>query len=162
MGFDAFIKFDGIEGESTDSRHAGWIEIINFDLDVGQRVSRTASSAGGATTERADFSEFGFTKLLDKATPKLTLACAAGTHIDKIVVEICRAGSNKVKFMDYTLTNCIISSITTSSDAGEFPVDDVAVNFGGIRWCYTQQSRTGGGAIGNIAAGWSLEKNCRA
>jgi type VI secretion system Hcp family effector len=105
MGFDAFIKFDGIEGESTDSRHAGWIEIINFDLDVGQRVSRTASSAGGATTERADFSEFGFTKLLDKATPKLTLACAAGTHIDKIVVEICRAGSNKVKFMDYTLTN---------------------------------------------------------
>ena len=103
MGFDAFIKFDGIEGESTDAKHAGWIEIINFDLDVGQRVSRTASSVGGATTERADFSEFGFSKLLDKATPKLALACAAGTHFDKIVIEICRPGTNKIKFMDIGL-----------------------------------------------------------
>jgi type VI secretion system secreted protein Hcp len=108
MGFDAFIKFDDIEGESTDSKHAGWIEIINFDLDIGQRVSRTASSAGGGTTERADFSEFNFSKLLDRATPKLTLACAAGTHFNRIVIEICRAGNNKVKFMEYILTNCII------------------------------------------------------
>jgi type VI secretion system secreted protein Hcp len=162
MGFDAFIKFDGIEGESTDGKHAGWIEIINFDLDVGQRVSRTASSAGGATGERADFSEFSFSKLLDRATPELTLACAAGAHFDKIVIEICRAGHNKVKFMEYTLFNCIVSAISTASAAGEFPVDEVAVNFGRILWCYTQQSRTGGAAVGNIATGWSLEKNCRA
>jgi type VI secretion system secreted protein Hcp len=162
MGFDAFIRFDGIEGESTDSKHDGWIEIISYDLDIGQRVSRTASSAGGATAERADFSDLCFSKLLDKATPKLTQACAAGAHFDKIVLEICRAGQDKVKFMEYTLFNCIVSNITTSSADGEFPVDDVAVNFGRIQWCYTQQSRTGGGAIGNIAAGWSLEKNCRA
>ena len=162
MGFDAFIKFDGIEGESTDSRHAGWIEIINFDLDVGQRVSRTASSAGGATAERVDFSELSFSKLLDKATPKLALACAAGTHFDKIVIEICRAGGGKVRFMAYTLFNCMVSKMTTSSADGEFPVDDVSVNFGRILWCYTQQGRTGGAAVGNIAAGWSLEKNCRA
>jgi type VI secretion system secreted protein Hcp len=162
MGFDAFIKFDGIEGESADSKHAGWIEILNYDLDVSQRVSRTASSAGGATTGRADFSELCFSKLLDKATPALALACAAGTHFDKVVIEICRAGKDKVKFMEYTLFNCIISKMTTASADGEFPVDDVAVNFGRILWCYTQQSRTGGGAVGNIAAGWSLEKNCRA
>jgi type VI secretion system secreted protein Hcp len=162
MAFDAFIKFDGIEGESTDSQHAGWIEILNFDLDIGQRVSSTASTAGGATVERADFSEFNFSKLLDRATPKLTLACAAGTHFDKILIEICRAGQSKLKFMAYTLSNCMISSISTSSNAGEFPIDDIAINFGRIQWCYTQQSRPGGSAIGNIATGWSLEKNCRA
>ena len=53
MAFDAFMHIDVIQGESSDERHAGWIEIKNFSLGVGQRVSRTASSAGGASAERA-------------------------------------------------------------------------------------------------------------
>jgi type VI secretion system secreted protein Hcp len=53
--FDGFVRIEGISGESTDDKHAGWIEITDFDLDVSQKVSRTASSAGGAGAERADF-----------------------------------------------------------------------------------------------------------
>jgi type VI protein secretion system component Hcp len=64
--------------------------------------------------------------------------------------------------MEYTLFNCIVSEITTSSDDGEFPVDDVAINFGRVNFCYTQYSLTRGYAVGNIVTGWSLEKNCRA
>ena len=30
MSFDTFVKIDGIEGESTDSKHSGWIEAIAF------------------------------------------------------------------------------------------------------------------------------------
>lgn len=161
MAYDVFLKLDGIEGESTDKQHPGWIEILNYDLDVSQTVSRTASSAGGAGAERADFSVFGFTKLLDKASPKLALACAAGSHIDTVTVDLCRAGGDKVRFMQYTFSNCIISSFTTSSDGG-FPEDDVAFNFGKIQWCYTLQNRAGGWAAGNVATAWSLEKNCRA
>lgn len=90
MGFDAFLTIDGIDGESTDEKHAGWIEIIRFGIGVRQEVSATASSCGGASAERTDFSDFIIRKLLDKSSPKLALACAAGTHIDKIVVELCR------------------------------------------------------------------------
>ena len=90
MAFDTFIKIEGIEGESTDDRHQGWIEVLHYQMGLSQKVSTTASSAGGGSTERATFQDFSFTKLLDKATPKLALACAAGTHIDKIVVEVCR------------------------------------------------------------------------
>jgi type VI secretion system secreted protein Hcp len=161
MAYNVFFKLDGIEGESTDQQHPGWIEILNYDLDVSQTVSRTASSAGGAAAERADFSVSGFTKRLDKASPMLALACAAGTHIDTITVDLCRAGGDKFRFMQCTFTNCIISSFNTSAD-GEFPEDDVAFNFNKIQWCYTQQNRAGGWAAGNVATGWSLEKNCRA
>ena len=160
MAFDAFIRFDGIEGESSDSRHSGWIEILDYDLDVSQPVSQTASSVGGAGAERADFSEFCFTKLLDKASPRLALACAGGTHIDTVVVEICRAGDDKLRFMQYTFTNCMISSFATSAD-GDFPEDEVAFIYGKVQWCYTPQKRAGGWAAGNVAAGWSLEKNCK-
>jgi type VI secretion system secreted protein Hcp len=161
MAFDGFIKIDGIDGESTDERHRGWIEITDYDLGLGQKVSRAASSAGGASTERAGFSVFSFSKLLDLASPQLALACAAGTHIDTIVVELCRAGTDKQRFMQYTFRNCLISTFHTSTDTG-FPEDDVAFVYGQIQWCYTRQKRPGGQASGNTASGWNLQRNCKA
>ncbi len=160
MAFDAFIKIDGVEGESTDDKHSGWIEALNYTTGVSQTVSATASSAGGASSERADFQDFTFSKQLDTASPKLALACADGSHIDKIIVELCRAGKEKVKFMEYKLTNCIVRNVATSG-GGDFPSEEVSINYGKIEWSYAQQKRQGGGAAGNVAAGWDLEKNCK-
>jgi type VI secretion system secreted protein Hcp len=160
MAFDAFIKIDGIDGESTDDKHAGWIEMISYNAGLSQSTSATASSVGGASSERADFDNFSFAKQLDKASPKLALACADGTHIANVLVEICRAGTEKVKFMEYKMTNCIVSSVKTMG-GGEFPTENVAIDFGKIQWAYTQQKRQGGGASGNVPAGWDLEKNCK-
>jgi type VI secretion system secreted protein Hcp len=166
MAFDAFIKIDGIEGESTDDKHAAWIEALSFNSGVNQRASATASSVGGGSSERADFHDFSFSKQLDKATPKLALACADGTHISSIIVEICRAGTEKVKFMEIKMTNCIISGASISgggekSSPSEFPVENVTINYGKIEWAYTVQKRQGGGPAGNVAGGWDLQKNCK-
>ena len=160
MAYDVFINIQGIDGESTDDRHAGWIEVQTCDLRLRQKVSTTAGSAGGASAERADFSEFGFTKLLDKSSPQLALACAAGTHIGTIVVDFCRAGGEKIRFMQYTFTDCMISAFNTSGD-GMFPEDDVSFVYGKVEWCYTCQNRAGGWSAGNVAGIWDLEKNCR-
>lgn len=161
MAFDAYLKIDGIDGESTDSMHRDWSEIIFFGANMSQGVSSTASSAGGATSGRAEFDKFIFTKLLDKASPKLALACAAGTHINTITLAIYRAaGSEKVKFMEYKMTNCIISAITTTG-GGEFPHETVEIDFGTIYWSYAVQNRQGGRPAGHIAAGWDRQRNCR-
>ena len=160
MGFDAFLKIDSIDGESADENHPEWIEIIDYGFGVRQTVSTTASSAGGASAERADFREFKLRKLLDKASPKLAQACADGTHIDEIIVELHRAGTNKVKFMEYQLTNCLISQVATIGGRN-FPSETLHINFGKIMLIYSQQNRSGGGSIGTTAVGWDLEKNCK-
>jgi type VI secretion system secreted protein Hcp len=159
--FDGFIRIEGISGGSSDAKHTGWIEIIDYDSDVSQTVSRSAGTAGGAGAERADFSEFCFTKLLDEASPRLALACADGTHIDTIDVELNRSGGDKIRFMQYRFTNCMISSFNTLGD-GDFPEDEVAFVYGKVEWCYARQKRAGGWASGNVAGGWNLEKNCKA
>ena len=158
MAFDAFVKIDGIEGESTDNKHAGWIEVLEYGTKISQKVSATASSAGGAGVERADFAGFTFRKQLDKASPKIAVTCADGTHVDTVIVEFCRAGTDKTKFMEYRLTNCIVSDVSTMG-GGEFPSEAVSINYGKIEWRYTQQKRQGGRPAGNVAAGWNLEKN---
>jgi type VI secretion system secreted protein Hcp len=164
MAFDAFIKIDGIDGESTDDKHAGWIEVLSCDAKVSQQVSHTASSSGGASAEKADFSDFRFTKQMDKASPKLAMFCAAGSHLDSVLVEFCRSGTEKVTFMQYKMTNCMISEVAMVAGAAagtELPTEEVCINFGKIEWCYTVQKRQGGGPAGNVAGGWDRQKNCK-
>ncbi|WP_438942515.1 type VI secretion system tube protein Hcp [Pseudomonas amygdali] len=53
-----------------DSDCKNWIEINTFCLSASQSVSRTASSAGGATVAKVYLSDFSIVKLADSATPK--------------------------------------------------------------------------------------------
>ena len=92
MAFDAFIKIEGIPGESTDDKHKDWIEVLSYSTGVSQPSAGSASSGGGASSERADFQDFSIVKTLDKASPKLALACARGEHIPTVTLELCRAG----------------------------------------------------------------------
>ena len=88
MAFDAFLKIDGIPGESTDDKHKDWIEVLSFSHGVSQRASGSASTAGGATAERADFADFSIVKALDKASPKIFEASATGKHLKAVTVEL--------------------------------------------------------------------------
>ena len=162
MAFDAFLKIDGIPGESTDDKHKDWIEVLSYGVGIQQPASATASTAGGATAERAHFQDFTITKALDKASPKLALACADGMHMKHVTLELCRAGGDKMKYMEYKLTNCIISSYHDGGPAGgaeDLPIENVSFNYGKIEWIYTQQKRADGSGGGQVVAGWDLQTN---
>ena len=164
MAFDAFLQIDGIPGESTDDAHADWIEVQSFSVGITQTTSGSASSGGGASAERADFQDFSIVKALDKASPKLAIACADGTHISEIILELCRAGGDKLKYMEYKLTDCIVSSWQASGSAEgveALPSEDVFFNYGKIDLTYTQQKRADGSGGGNVAGGWNRETNTK-
>ena len=111
MAFDAFLKIATIPGESTDDKHAGWIEISSFSHGVSQASSGSVSSGGGRSAERCDHQDFSIVKSLDKASPKLALACCKGEHINEVIIELCRSGGDKQKYMEYKLTDVIVSSV---------------------------------------------------
>jgi type VI secretion system secreted protein Hcp len=162
MPFDAFLKIDGIPGESTDDKHKEWIEILSFNYGVSQSTSGSASTAGGATSGRADFHDFSIVKALDKASPKIFEACTCGTHIKTITITLCRAGGDKLKYMEYKLSNSIISSYRPggSAQGGEaLPLEELSFNYGKLELSYTQQKRADGSGGGQVAAGWDLEAN---
>lgn len=158
MAFDTFLKIDAIPGESTDDKHKDWMEISSFSWGASQPASATASSAGGATAERANFEDVAVTKTYDKASPKLALACADGTHIKEITIEVCRAGGDKLKYMEFKLSNCIVSAISVHGSEGE-PTESIRFNYGKIEWTYTKQKRSDGSGGGNVAAGWDRQAN---
>jgi len=159
MPADNFLQIDGIKGESTDDKHKDWIEVLSFNSGLSQMASGAASTSGGATTARVDFQDFSIVKELDSASPNLALYCAEGRHIKEVKVELCRSGGDKLKYMEYKMTNCIISSVSVGGGGGGLPTESVTFNFGKIEWNYIKQKRAGGAGGGNVAAGWDLEAN---
>ena len=162
MAFDSFIKIDGIPGESLDDKHKDWIEVLSFDHMMDQPASATASSAGGATAERVNHGTFNFVHHLDKASPKLYEACCTGKHIKEVTFELCRAGGDKLKYMEIKMEQVLVSSVTkagSSTGEGSFPSESVSLSYGKIKWTYTQQKRQDGTGGGNVSAGWDLTAN---
>lgn len=160
MAFDAFLKIDGIPGESSDEKHKDWIEITSFAHKMEQPASATASSAGGATAERVNHGAFEIVHLLDKASPKLYEACCTGKHIKEVVIELCRSGGDKVKYMEIKLEQVLVSRVEPQGAADmAFPNEKVAFSYGKIKWTYTQQKRADGAGGGNVSAGWDLTAN---
>ena len=168
MSFNAFLKIDGIPGDSQNEKHKDWIEIIEFKTGIKQPTAASKGTAGGAPAGRANFDDFKIVKAIDKSTPLISVACANGTAIKEIKIELCRAGGDELKYMEYILTNSVISSqiasgpnnINNPNEEKEIlPTEEVTFNFGKINWSYTKQNRESGAAEGNVAGGWDLEKN---
>jgi type VI secretion system secreted protein Hcp len=162
MAFDAFLKIDDIKGESTDDKHKDWIEVLSYSHGLSQPTTASASSGGARTAERCNHSDFSIVKTLDAASPKLALFCCNGKHIPKVKIELCRASEDKTKYMEYLMTDVIISSVRPGGSAhgGEtLPLEEVSFNYGKIEWTYTATDHKTGKPAGDVKANWDLIAN---
>ncbi|MDT8273411.1 MAG: type VI secretion system tube protein Hcp [Desulfomonilia bacterium] len=162
MAFDSFLKIEGIPGESTDDKHKDWIEILSYSHGLSQPGSGSVSSGGSRSAERCDHQDFSIVKALDKSSPKLALFCCNGQHIKEVKLELCRAVGDKQKYMEYKLSDVIVSSVRPggSSQGGEtLPLEEVSFNYGKIDWTYTETDHKTGKPKGDVKAYWDLSSN---
>ncbi|GFZ59394.1 hypothetical protein ALQ39_04253 [Pseudomonas amygdali pv. eriobotryae] len=155
MSFDAFMQVDGVEGESLDNAHKGWVELLSYHYDAVQSISTTASSSGGATAGGVTLGDFRVSKYIDRATPKLFELCCRGSHINKVTIRVHRAGTEKFKYLDIVLEEVLISTISgNGAEHAGFPVEMITLNYGRIKFEYSQQRRADGGNAGIVSGGW--------
>jgi len=158
--FNAYLKIDGVPGESQANGYENQIEVLSFSHGIHQPTSMSASTAGGAATGRSEHSDFSFVKQLDKASPILALKCSDGSHIKEAVLTLVRAGGDQVPFMEYKMESVLISGFRPggSSQGDGLPMEELSLNYGKIAWTYTLQKRADGSPGGKTAASWNLEK----
>jgi type VI secretion system secreted protein Hcp len=159
MPANAFLRIDGIKGESADERHLEWIEVLSFSWGCSQQAGASQVGSGGRSSGRVDFADITLVKPLDAATPRLFMACAKGTHIKEVILELCRAGGDNLKWMEYKMSDVTVSGVAVSGDGGGDPTESVSFNYGKIEQTYTKQKRSDGAGGGNVQAGWDLRAN---
>ena len=158
---DMFLKIEGVDGESTDQAHKGWIEILSYSHGVSQPASGAASSGGLRSAERCDHQDFSVVKTLDKASPKLALFCSNGQHITEVILVLCRAEGDKPQYMEYKMNDVIISSVGYHGSIGteERPIEEVTFSYAKIEWTYTELDPVSGKAKGYVKTYWDVELN---
>lgn len=140
---DYYLKLDGIPGESTDSKHKGEIDLESWSWGQTNKGNHTAGSGGGAG--KVEMQDFHFTMKINKASPKLFLACATGQHIKEALLTCRRAGKDQQEYLKIKFTELLVSSFQTGGSGGEgvVPTDQIALNFGKIEISYAPQKGDG-------------------
>lgn len=133
---DMFLKIEGIEGESTDSAHQGWIEVesLNWGGPNRSRLSRMQTSE----PRMGSSGSLVITKRTDKSSANLFQYSNSGQHISEIWVSI--AGEQKKEsYFVYVMTDVRITSFSAGGSGGESTMmEEVTFSYGKIQWGYDQ------------------------
>jgi len=157
MAVDYFLKIKGIEGESFDSKHKNEIDVLSWSW--GETQSGTHAAGGGGGAGKVSMQDFSFVMKVNKASPKLLLACASGEHIPEATLVCRKAGKEQQEFLTIKLSDCLVSSFQTGGSSGsEFETDSVSLNFAKVEYAYRAQ-KADGTLDGAIKAGYDLKQN---
>lgn len=156
---DMFLKLDGVTGESTDTTHAGEIEIYSFSWGVSNAANVTSGTTGAGAAGRASFSDFSISKRVDNASSTLMKYLVQGHHFPTAKLTVRKPGGTAVEFYTIDFTEVYTTSYQISgSDGGGDPMESVSFAFTSIKPAYTQQSDTG--STGTVTEfGWSVKTN---
>jgi type VI secretion system secreted protein Hcp len=151
MATNFFLKLDGIKAESTDSKHAGEIQVLSWSHSFNQPTSPTRSSAGSGTVEQANHADFSFTKYIDTATDDLLKACWTGQQIKSGVFKAYRSSGAKddaVNYLEIDFTGIIVSNYSISGGTGDVPVETVTLSYSIVKYIYILQKDEDGTGSG--------------
>jgi type VI secretion system secreted protein Hcp len=159
LAADAFLKIDGIEGDSNDSKHKNEIDVISWSFGDSQPAA--AASAGGARgAGRVSMQDFKFTMRAGKASPVLFGAVASGKHMNKAVLTIYKMGKERQVASKITLGDVVVSSfISLGSRSADVPAEEIMLNFSKIEVSNTIFDPQTGAPRGEIKSGWDLKQN---
>jgi type VI secretion system secreted protein Hcp len=137
-----FLDIDSIDGESQDDKHKDEIDILSWSW--GETQAGSSAYGGGGGAGKVSMQDFNFSMHVNKASPKLLLACATGQHIASALLTCRKAGKEQQEYMKVKFSDLLISSFQTGGSQGDVvPVDQITFNFAKIEYEYYPQKKDG-------------------
>ncbi len=150
----AYIKFEGVDGESQDAEHKSWSDLVAFS----HSISRPSAESGSTRTSGAVFHDFTISKELDKSSIKLQESASTGKFFLKVDIHLTAStGEGRVTYYTYELTNVMVTSysISGSGTSEQVPMEQISLNFDAIKVTYTEIGKDSG-EKGKVEYSWNL------
>jgi type VI secretion system secreted protein Hcp len=142
MAVDMFLKMKDFDGEATDHKHKGSIDVLAWSWGVSQ--SGTGHQGGGSGAGKASFQNIQITKYVDKSSNKLMRACTQGEHIPEAILTVRKAGTDQQEYIKWTFNECLISSVSTGGSGGEDRLtESLSLNYVKVKFEYWPQKPDG-------------------
>ena len=142
MAFDAFLKIEGIEGDSLQKGHPGEIELSSFSW--GETNPTNPATGGGGGTGKVQMQDFHFSMATSKASPQLHQFCASGQRVREATLTCRKAGAEQFEFLKIKLTDVLISSYAVGGSSGDDnPGDQASMAFVKLDMTFFEQGPKG-------------------
>ena len=161
MAVDYFFQIAGIEGESADAKHKGWIDVDSWSWGESRPAPPPPTGgAGNAGAGKVQVQDLHFVTRVSKASPKLFLACATGQHIKEAKLVGRKAGKDQQEFLTWTFSDLLVTGYQTGGAEGGdvLPGDQVSVNFAKLKVEYRAQ-KADGTLAAPVSAGFDVKTN---
>lgn len=157
MAISDYLKIDGMEGESTDGNHKGWLDVVNYSWGVHQ--SKTAVSATGKpVASKAGFENLNVNLFVEKSTTDIIKQCIIATPVIKeVILHLCIAGASLEPFLIFTMKNCVISNVTFRGGGNVEPTQNIQINYEDLTIEY--KAYKDGKVTGSKTVHWNLKEN---
>jgi len=176
MAYNAFLKLDGITGESVEHHgYEGWIEILSWSWGASQPSERMAAGTGAGKVGTPSFQAITIGKRIDLTSPPLMNRCLSGKVTANVALDVLQDFTEGGKLislpiMDLKLTNVLITAIRPSqflvasdlSPAGQepygYPVESLTLNFSRFKFNWTPH-KADGTSLPLVSTGWDVKTN---
>jgi type VI secretion system secreted protein Hcp len=149
MGYNAFLKLEGVTGECSDDRYRGWIDVVSFSHGVHRQ----------GAADRVDHQDLSVIKYSDRCSPLLALACCEGRHFREARLVVARPEGAKTRFMEMVLTDVVISSYRPGGSVNGMdvrPVEEISLHYGKIEWIWVPAAFEPGREGEEVKTSWTV------
>jgi type VI secretion system secreted protein Hcp len=142
MPVEMFLKLAGIDGESTDAKHKGEIDVLAWSWGLSQEGGSPGGGGGGAG--RVKIENISIQKLVDLASPLLLSFSATGKHISDGTLTTRKAGKGAKaggEFLLFKMSNVIVTSVQVAAvQDGNAPTESITLSFGKVEFHYKDKA----------------------
>jgi type VI secretion system secreted protein Hcp len=144
MAVDMFLKLGAIKGESKDTKHKDWIDVLAWSWGASQ--SGTAHMGGGAGAGKVSVQDLNFTHYVDAASADLLKAICTGKHVDEGTLVVRKAGGDDaLEYIKIKMNTVFVTGLHTGGSGGEDRLtENCTLNFEKFKYEYKQQTERGG------------------
>ena len=123
MAFDAFLKIDGIVGESSD----GTIELNSFSFGV-ENPNSIGSATGGAGAGKVSFSDFNFTSKVGAQSPKILESVLTNKALGEVLLTVTdKSAANGGSALSIKFSDVMLSTYKLSEGPASLKIDDGSI-----------------------------------
>jgi len=139
MAVDYFLKLEGIQGESVDTKHKNEIQIMSWSW--GASNASSVAATGGSGAGKVNLSDLTLLASFDKSTPKFFKSVCKGDHIPSGTLTATKGGADK-PYLKVDFKELFVTGLQMSASS-EIPSVSISFSYNEIKIDYSQQDEKG-------------------
>jgi len=138
-----YLQYDGIKGNVTADGYKDHIAVLSVQFGVGRGITMEAGNLANREATRPSLSEVTLTKTADNSVTAIFKEAVTGSAGKTVKIKFVRTGADKVvEYMDYELTDCLVSGYSISADSEGEPIENITLSYSKIMINYSDIDST--------------------